>query len=182
MRNFKMHLEGTMHFGYGPEDRVERGQQGRDVRAPQGVRRDVQRPERREGRPRRDLRRARRDAAADDVPAMASAMGTVGVDDEGERDASLDELFWLGLEPDFDGKYTLEVEEDEAAGLGVETRDGPLVLGENPNGGGALPVGDAGARKEGCSCIYGNPCQDKYVCLNWNGRFEVAKKNGWKGF
>jgi len=122
------------------------------------------------------------DAAADDVPAMASAMGTVGVDDEGERDASLDELFWLGLEPDFDGKYTLEVEEDEAAGLGVETRDGPLVLGENPNGGGALPVGDAGARKEGCSCIYGNPCQDKYVCLNWNGRFEVAKKNGWKGF
>ena len=119
---------------------------------------------------------------SDDVPAMASAMGTVGVDDEGERDASLDELFWLGLEPDFDGKYTLEVEEDEAAGLGVETRDGPLVLGENPNGGGALPVGDAGARKEGCSCIYGNPCQDKYVCLNWTGRFEVAKKNGWKGF
>ena len=23
------------------------------------------------------------------------------------------------------------------------------------------------ARKEGCSCIYGNPCQDKYICKNW---------------
>ena len=23
------------------------------------------------------------------------------------------------------------------------------------------------ARKEGCSCIYGNPCQDKYICNNW---------------
>ena len=37
-------------------------------------------------------------------------------------------------------------------------------------------------RKEGCSCLYGNPCMDKYVCEDWNGRMEVAKKNGWKGF
>jgi hypothetical protein len=39
-------------------------------------------------------------------------------------------------------------------------------------------------RKEGCSCIEGNPCTEanKYNCKNWNNRFEVAKKNGWKGF
>ena len=48
---------------------------------------------------------------------------------------------------------------------------------------GSLPILiEVGARKEGCSCLYGNPCQDQYVCQNWANRFEVAKKNGWKGF
>jgi len=37
-------------------------------------------------------------------------------------------------------------------------------------------------RKEGCSCLFGNPCADNTVCENWKDRFEVAKKNGWKGF
>ncbi len=34
-----------------------------------------------------------------------------------------------------------------------------------------------GVRKEGCSCLYGNPCVDKYVCLDWENRFEIAKAN-----
>ena len=33
-------------------------------------------------------------------------------------------------------------------------------------------------RQEGCSCLYGNPCQDQYVCLDWDHRWEVALKNG----
>ncbi|KRX02344.1 hypothetical protein PPERSA_09961 [Pseudocohnilembus persalinus] len=37
-------------------------------------------------------------------------------------------------------------------------------------------------RGEGCSCLFGNPCQDKYVCQDWNNREAVARKNGWKGF
>ena len=65
-----------------------------------------------------------------------------------------------------------------AAGLGVETRDGPLVLNDNPNEVG-LPLGER--KTEGCSGLFGNPCQDKYVCKDCNNRFEVAKKNGWKG-
>jgi len=36
-------------------------------------------------------------------------------------------------------------------------------------------------RKEGCSCLYGNPCMDPYVCEDWTNRFEVAKRNGYKG-
>ena len=42
---------------------------------------------------------------------------------------------------------------------------------------------DNANRKEGCSCIEGNPCTDanKYNCLDWNNRFSIAKKNGWKG-
>ncbi len=38
-----------------------------------------------------------------------------------------------------------------------------------------------GPRKEGCSCVWGNPCVDQYVCLDWNNRYEVAKKNGMRG-
>jgi hypothetical protein len=37
-------------------------------------------------------------------------------------------------------------------------------------------------RKEGCSCLYGNPCMDPDACEDWNNRKEIAKKNGWKGY
>ena len=37
-----------------------------------------------------------------------------------------------------------------------------------------------GPKMESCSCIEGNPCMDKYGCLDWNNRFDVATKNGWK--
>lgn len=33
-------------------------------------------------------------------------------------------------------------------------------------------------RQEGCSCLFGNPCQDQYVCLDWDNRWAVAIKNG----
>ena len=36
--------------------------------------------------------------------------------------------------------------------------------------------------EEGCSCLYGNPCMDQYICRDWNNRYAVAKTNGWKGF
>ena len=37
-----------------------------------------------------------------------------------------------------------------------------------------------GPKQESCSCIEGNPCVDKYGCLDWNNRFEVAGRHGWK--
>lgn len=43
-------------------------------------------------------------------------------------------------------------------------------------------VEETGTRQEGCSCLFGNPCVDQYICKDWNNRMEVAKKNGWKGF
>ncbi|KAJ1458950.1 hypothetical protein M885DRAFT_561143 [Pelagophyceae sp. CCMP2097] len=111
-------------------------------------------------------------------PAVAESMGVLGSGAEG-RDAALDELYFHGLDANFEGRYVLEVKEDEAAGLGVETRTGPIQFasraGEGDSGIGGAP------RKEGCSCLYGNPCADKYVCDAWDKRFEVAKKNGWKG-
>ena len=33
-----------------------------------------------------------------------------------------------------------------------------------------------GARKEGCSCLEGNPCALKEVCLDWDNRIAVAAK------
>ena len=36
-------------------------------------------------------------------------------------------------------------------------------------------------KQESCSCIEGNPCADAYCCKDWKNRFEVAKRNGWKG-
>ena len=119
-----------------------------------------------------------RSNTADDVPALAEAVGVLGVDADGNRDVALDELYFLGVDSSFDGKYTLEIEEDETAGLGIAAKSGPLVLAENPN---AVEC-HRGTRQEGCSCLYGNPCQDKYVCQNWANRLDVAKKNGWKGY
>lgn len=43
-------------------------------------------------------------------------------------------------------------------------------------------VKDDGRVLESCSCIYGNPCVDEYGCKDWDNRFAVATKNGWKGF
>ena len=78
--------------------------------------------------------------------------------------------------------FELEVEEDEEAGLCVSKNNGPIQLMKDPNDPGFAIATEGNERKEGCSCIYGNPCQDQYVCLNWAKRFDVAKENGWKGF
>lgn len=37
---------------------------------------------------------------------------------------------------------------------------------------------EAKPRQEGCSCLYGNPCQDPYVCLDWDNRWKVSLANG----
>ena len=39
-----------------------------------------------------------------------------------------------------------------------------------------------GLDKASCSCLFGNPCAVAENCKDWRNRFEVAKKNGWKGF
>lgn len=48
--------------------------------------------------------------------------------------------------------------------------------------GGAHQEDKRGRAEEGCSCLFGNPCMDQYICRDWDNRYAVAKKNGWKGF
>ena len=38
-----------------------------------------------------------------------------------------------------------------------------------------------GSRKEGCSCLYGNPCAVPEHCKDWRNRFEVARRHAGKG-
>jgi hypothetical protein len=45
--------------------------------------------------------------------------------------------------------------------------DSAMVLGED---------------KASCSCLFGNPCASNSNCKDWKNRFEVARRNGWKGF
>ena len=70
-------------------------------------------------------------------------------------------------------EYFVDVEEDAFAESLVERK---VFVAQAA---GDCPINTP--RKEGCSCIHGNPCVDKYVCDDWNNRFEVAKKNGWTG-
>jgi hypothetical protein len=42
-------------------------------------------------------------------------------------------------------------------------------------------TGGSERRGEGCSCIWGNPCVDEYVCKDWANRFAVAAANGCRG-
>mmetsp|Transcript_7538 Transcript_7538/g.12537 ORF Transcript_7538/g.12537 Transcript_7538/m.12537 type:complete len:309 (+) Transcript_7538:59-985(+) len=48
--------------------------------------------------------------------------------------------------------------------------------------GGAPKEASKSRESEGCSCLFGNPCMDQYICKDWDNRYSVAKKNGWKGF
>ena len=84
--------------------------------------------------------------------------------------------FFSGLSVvDADGQpreYRLEVQEDAV----WEAAQGPRKTYKAPDA--EVKV----KKMESCSCIEGNPCVDAYCCKDWKNRFEVAKKNGWKGF
>lgn len=94
------------------------------------------------------------------------AFMTYKTDEKGEL---IEETMFMGLE---DGvTYKLVVVEDEEAEAKREHVGYKAEKKETET-----------KRQEGCSCLFGNPCLDKYVCQDWNNREAVAKKNGWKGF
>lgn len=87
-----------------------------------------------------------------------------------------DDVYW---EVDPNLIYILEIDEDQAAGLNIKTTSGPIHFA--PTTTEVDPI-HGNKRKEGCSCLFGNPCLDPEVCENWHNRFDIAKKNGWKGY
>jgi len=68
-------------------------------------------------------------------------------------------------------EYWVDVVEDAVAEAQVERKT------YNPD----KKADDNAPREEGCSCLFGNPCMESYTCADWQNRFDVAKKNGWKG-
>ena len=81
---------------------------------------------------------------------------------------------WRNQDDDFipgvsiGGEYFVDVEEDEVAEAAIVRTVYKAASTEAED-----VVG--GKRKEGCSCLYGNPCAESEFCENWQGRFEVAK-------
>jgi hypothetical protein len=70
------------------------------------------------------------------------------------------------------------VEIDEDPDIAMAGSSGGIVFStptaESWRGNGAEGGRDGG---EGCSCLYGNPCVDQYVCKDWANRMEVSKRN-----
>lgn len=69
-----------------------------------------------------------------------------------------------------EAQYTLLVEQD--ASQANAPRE--AYRGSGSNGAG---LGREGSRKEGCSCLWGNPCASPEHCTDWHNRYEVAKRN-----
>ena len=111
-------------------------------------------------------------AAAPSAPAAAAEGGEDG-DGEGCRPAVfcglLDgELFWV------------EVEEDPVERAASDARQAAFAARSAPVDA-AGKEGIVREKVEGCSCIWGNPCEVPDGCQDWNGRYALAKKNGWRG-
>lgn len=70
------------------------------------------------------------------------------------------------------------MEIDEDPDIAMAGSSGGIVFStptaESWRGNGAEGGRDGG---EGCSCLYGNPCVDQYVCKDWANRMEVSKRN-----
>lgn len=86
-----------------------------------------------------------------------------------------DQVYWVHLEEDQEELEAYHKRQDkyaeEAAAKRKEDEENE-ARGIVSHSGGA----------ESCSCIEGNPCMDRYGCKDWDNRYEVAKRNGWKGF
>lgn len=97
--------------------------------------------------------------------------------EKAETDPPYEGLCFEGLTPDAQHKFV--VEEDPALADAPRTAyvaSGGSSLIKRDTG------GEMGEDSASCSCVFGNPCQSAYSCKDWNNRYEVAKKNGWKGF
>ncbi|OQR84223.1 hypothetical protein ACHHYP_13714 [Achlya hypogyna] len=79
--------------------------------------------------------------------------------------------------------YWVHVEEDSAERAAYEERQAAYAKTMASQRLAAATTGSIIKEKtESCSCVEGNPCVDRYCCRDWDHRFEVAKKHGWKGF
>ena len=77
-------------------------------------------------------------------------------------------------------EYVLHVDEDPADANKPKTtyKAGAGVKGLRTGGEDEAMGEDSSS----CSCLFGNPCASSYNCKDWHNRFDVAKRNGWKGF
>jgi hypothetical protein len=89
------------------------------------------------------------------------------------QDLSTDTVYWVHLEEDQAEREAYEQRQEKFAEAAASKRQEA-----EDNEAKGLPQTSSA---ESCSCIEGNPCMDRYGCKDWENRYEVAKKNGWKG-
>lgn len=87
-----------------------------------------------------------------------------------------DSTYWVHIEEDATEREAYEKRQDAFATEQAKRR----TEAEENEAKGIAAVSQEKA--ESCSCIEGNPCMDSYGCKDWNNRYAVAKKHGWKGF
>lgn len=92
--------------------------------------------------------------------------------------------YW-GLDPS--KEYWVDIEEDAAEREAYELRQEALAKENAAKRAMEENMGEDAnciikSKTESCSCIEGNPCLDRYACKDWEHRYDVAKRNGWKGF
>lgn len=84
--------------------------------------------------------------------------------------------YWVDIEEDAKEKEAYEQRQQAIAEANAKKR----AIDEELEKSGAALINKV--KIESCSCIEGNPCLDRYCCKDWEHRYEVAKKHGWKGF
>jgi len=89
-----------------------------------------------------------------------------------------------------EAQYRFEIVSKQRAAAGVVADPFGLLNGSGLDcrGGVLRPALDirndntpTGEDRASCSCIEGNPCAMAYNCRDWANRFEVARRNGWRG-
>lgn len=102
------------------------------------------------------------------VREFAAGEGHVYVKEDADGNYS-DEVLTGGM------TYYLYVQQDPEQEM--EDMEKMRALWGKAAAGGTL-LGDEAPRGEGCSCLFGSPCVDQYVCLDWDNRMAVAKAHG----
>lgn len=88
---------------------------------------------------------------------------------------NLGQEYWVEIEEDVEERKAYEERQDELAKENATKR-----LEDEAGGEDDCPL--IKTSTESCSCIEGNPCLDRYACKDWENRYDVAKRHGWKGF
>lgn len=86
------------------------------------------------------------------------------------------QTYWVGVVEDA-GEAAASAAREDAAYAAREAAKAAAAAQKTAGAG-----GDGGQRTgESCSCLWGNPCVDEYVCKDWSNRFAVAAANGCRG-
>ena len=88
---------------------------------------------------------------------------------------NLTQEYWVDIEEDQEERKAYEERQDALAQESAVKR-----LQDEERGEDDCPL--IKTKTESCSCIEGNPCLDRYACKDWENRYDVAKRCGWKGF